>query len=100
MSDISATRRPGRREDPRDQLTRAWQRYEHRDRDDSSFWQSLGVLGAVGWPIVIAAVGGALAGRWLHAQWSTGSWLTALLVAAGAALGLAVAWQLIQPRGR
>jgi ATP synthase protein I len=89
-----------RRPDLRESLRRDVSRYTHREPGDRSFWQSLSVLGTVGWPIVLASVGGALAGRWLHAQWATGSWLTAVLVAVGAAVGMAVAWQLIQPRKR
>ena len=90
----------GRRADPREGLRRDLRRYAQRDPSDRSFWQSLGVLGAGGWPIVLASVGGALIGRWLHAQWDTGSWLTAVLVGVGAAGGMTVAWQLIQPRRR
>ena len=89
-----------RRSDPQEGLRRDLRRYTHRETSDRTFWQSLSILGAVGWPIVIASVGGALAGRWLHAQWDTGSWLTASLVAVGAAAGMAIAWQLIQPRTR
>ena len=94
--ETSTSRRP----DPRERLKQDLSRYTRREPGDASFWQSLSVLGAVGWPIVIATVGGALAGRWLHARWDTGIWLTALLVAVGAAVGMAVAWQLIQPRRR
>ena len=90
----------GRRPDPRGGLRRDLSRYTHREASDRSFWQSLSVLGAVGWPIVLASVGGALAGRWLHARWETGSWVTAVLVAVGAAVGMVIAWQLIQPRQR
>lgn len=100
MTDVDQASSPGQRPDPRERLSRDLRRYGHREPGDASFWQSLSVLGAVGWPIVIATVGGALAGRWLHARWETGSWLTALLVAIGAAVGMAVAWQLIQPRRR
>lgn len=90
----------GHRSDPRERLREDLGRYAHRETNDASFWRSLGVLGVVGWPIVVATVGGALAGRWLHARWETGTWLTALLVAAGAAAGMAIAWRLIQPRDR
>ena len=91
---------PRRRPDPRESFRRDVDRYAHRERGTSTFWQSLSVIGGVGWPIVFASVGGALVGRWLHAQWHTGSALTALLVAVGAAVGMAVAWQVIQPRQR
>jgi hypothetical protein len=36
----------------------------------------------------------------LHAHWDTGFGLTALLVAAGAVLGMTIVWRLIQPRQR
>lgn len=89
-----------RRRDPRASLKRDLSRLEHRELGDASFWRSLGVIGAVGWPIVIATVGGALAGRWLHLHWDTGFGLTAFLVGVGAVLGMAVVWRLIQPRQR
>jgi len=88
-----------RRADPGTSLKRDLKHYARHEGTGASFWQSLSVIG-VGWVIVIAAVGGALAGRWLHAQWNTGIWLTALLVIAGAVVGMAVVWQLIQPRQR
>ena len=100
MTDVDRGSSTGRRPDPREHLRRDLSRYAHREPGDASFWQSLGVIGTVGWPIVIATVGGAWAGRWLHARWDTGIWLTALLVALGAAAGMATAWQLIQPRRR
>ena len=100
MTDIDRASSPGHRPDPRERLSRDLRRYAHREPGDASFWQSLSVLGAVGWPIVVATVGGALAGRWMHARWDTDIWLTALLVAVGAAVGMAVAWQLIKPRPR
>ena len=88
------------RPDPRASLKRDLNRYVRREPGSASFWQSLGLLGSVGWPIVIATAGGALAGRWLHARWNTGIWLTLLLVVAGAVAGMAIVWQLIQPRQR
>ncbi len=98
MTEFPETSDKGHRPDPRERLHRDLSRYTGREIGNASFWQSLGVIGVVGWPIVIATVGGALAGRWLHAQWNIGSWLTAVLVGVGAAIGIAIAWQLIQPR--
>ena len=100
MTREGAPSSPSRRPDLRASVKRDLDRLAHREPGDSSFWRSLGVIGAVGWPIVIATVGGALVGRWLHAHWNTGFGLTALLVAAGAVLGMAIVWQLIQPRQR
>lgn len=100
MTEFPETSESGHRPDPRERLHTDLTRYARRETGNASFWQSLSVIGVVGWPIVIATVGGALAGRWLHAEWNTGSWLTALLVGVGAAIGMAIAWRLIQPRRR
>ena len=88
----------GRRPDPRESLRRDLNRYSRRESDDTSFWQSLSLLGSVGWPIVLATAGGALAGRWLHARWNTSIWLTLVLVVGGAVVGMVIMWKLIHPR--
>ena len=100
MTSQGVSPKPFRRPDLRASLKRDLDRFAHREPGDSSFWRSLGVIGGVGWPIVIATVGGALVGRWMHALWNTGFGLTAVLVAVGAAIGMAIVWQLIQPRER
>jgi ATP synthase protein I len=86
-----------RRPELRSRLSRDLDRYARRERDARSFWRSLGVLGSVGWPIVMAAVGGALAGRWLDARWDTGVRFTLMLLVSGVVLGAAIAWHLVRP---
>lgn len=71
-------------------------RYESRQSAVQSFWRSLGVLGAVGWPIVLLTAGGALLGHWLDTRWQTGVRLTLMLVALGALVGSLAAWTVIQ----
>jgi ATP synthase protein I len=88
---------PTRRALVRESLDRDLGRYARRERDASSFWRSLGVLGSVGWPIVLAAVGGALAGRWLDARYDSGIRFTLGLLTAGVSVGVAVAWHLVRP---
>lgn len=78
-------------------LQRDLDRYARHERDASSFWRSLSVLGSVGWPIVLTTVGGALLGRWLDGQWNTGISLTVGLLVAGAVVGAAIAWHLVRP---
>jgi ATP synthase protein I len=89
-----------RRPDLRAQLRRDVRRYERREPGGPSFWRSLSMLGAVGWPIVIATVGGAFAGRWLDARWETGIRYTVMLLVVGAIAGVVIAWQLVQPRSK
>jgi ATP synthase protein I len=85
-----------RRSDMRRSIRRDMRRYREREPSEVSFWRSLGVLGAVGWPIAVTMVGGALLGRWLDRQWDTGVRLTLMLVFIGAILGAGAAWSIIQ----
>lgn len=58
-----------------------------------SFWQGLGLVGAIGWMVSVPAVLGALLGRWLDKQFASGlSWTLSLLVV-GLALGCTSAWR-------
>lgn len=85
-----------RRPDLRQAFQRDIKRYDARETGHASFWRSLGVLGAVGWPIVLFTVGGAILGHWLDLRWNTGVRLTLILVTAGALLGSAIAWHVIR----
>lgn len=62
------------------------ERLEKRPPSDG-FWKALRVLGAVGWPIVICALLGALAGGLLGGP----RWLTAAGIGLGAGIGFGVA---------
>ena len=85
-----------RRSEIRRTIRRDMQRYRQREPAERGFWRSLGVLGSVGWPIVVMTVGGAWLGRWLDRQWDTGVRLTMMLVFVGAIVGSSVAWSMIQ----
>jgi ATP synthase protein I len=89
-----------RRPDLRASLQRDLQRYHRRRSGSGSFWQSLGALGSVGWPIVTTTVGGALLGRWLDLRWHTGIRLTLMLLVGGAIAGGAIVWRLVRPRSQ
>jgi len=71
------------------------QRRERREVGHQSFWQSLGVLGMVGWPIALGSVGGAFAGFYLDQRWDTGVRFTLMLLTAGTGLGSFVAWKTV-----
>jgi ATP synthase protein I len=89
-----------RRPDVRSSLARDLKRYEGREPGSRSFWRSLSVLGAVGWPIVACTVGGALLGRWIDGQWNAGIRWTLSLLVAGAVIGATIAWRVVRPRSR
>jgi ATP synthase protein I len=52
----------------------------------------------VGWPIALASVGGALAGRYLDGRYQTGVRYTLMLLTAGAILGSYLAWHALKGR--
>ncbi len=61
-----------------------------------SFWQGMGLVGAVGWMVSLPAVLGALLGRWLDGRLASGIFWTLSLLVAGLALGCASAWRHVQ----
>jgi predicted F0F1-ATPase subunit len=86
------------REDVRDAVRRDFARRARRDPRNRSFWQSLGVLGMVGWPIALACVGGALLGRRLDERFGTGIRFTLMLLTLGVIIGSYTAWRAVGGR--
>ena len=84
-----------RRPDLNERFQRDLKRYRKREPGHRSFWRSMSVLGAVGWPIVLLTAGGAILGHWLDTRWDTGVRLTLMLVTLGAVIGSAAAWHMI-----
>ena len=86
------------RKDLRRALKRDFSRHARREEGHRSFWQSLGMLGMVGWPIALASVGGAFAGRYLDDRFQTGVQFTLMLLTAGAMIGSYSAWRTLKGR--
>jgi ATP synthase protein I len=91
---------PGRprRSDMRRAVERDFSRHARREEGHRTFWQSLGVLGMVGWPIALASVGGALLGHYLDTRFGTGVRFTLMLLTAGAMIGSYTAWRTLKGR--
>ncbi|MEW6219790.1 MAG: AtpZ/AtpI family protein [Thermodesulfobacteriota bacterium] len=87
-----------RRADSRAALGRDAARRQRREHGARSFWQSLGLAGMVGWPIALAAGGGAWLGHALDRRWQTGVHATLLFLTLGTALGGLVAWRALRGR--
>lgn len=60
---------------------------------DLTFWQGLGLVGSVGWMVVLPTLLGALLGRWLDVEAGTGVFWSLSLLFAGVALGCITAWR-------
>lgn len=87
-----------RRGDLREQTRRDLKRRARR-APASRFFRALGLLGSVGWPIVILATGGALLGRVLDARFHSGIHATLSLLVLGTALGTAIAYRSVRRGG-
>lgn len=85
-----------RLDEVRKSVDRDARRLARRERGHGSFWRSLSVLGAIGWPIVLLSSGGAMLGHWLDLHVESGKSLTVALLVAGALAGSAVAWQVVR----
>lgn len=81
-------------------IKRDFSRHGRREQGHRSFWQSLGVLGMVGWPIALASVGGAWLGRYLDDRWGTGVQFTLMLLTVGVILGSFTAWKALKGRDK
>ncbi len=66
-----------------------------RAQGHGSFWRYLGLIGVVGWSVVVPTVVGALVGLWLDERYGTGYRLTLGLIVFGLAMGCLNAWRMI-----
>ncbi|MBK5269813.1 MAG: AtpZ/AtpI family protein [Bacteroidia bacterium] len=61
-------------------------------RNKNNVWFGLGMMGMIGWSVVVPAVLGALGGLWLDKKYpQTFSWTLTLLIA-GLVTGSVIAW--------
>ena len=61
-----------------------------------TFMEGLSLVGSVGWMVVLPALAGAAAGRWIDRRFGSGVFWTLSLMMFGLALGCATAWRHIQ----
>jgi predicted F0F1-ATPase subunit len=85
----------GRRAQWRSAMRRDASRHGRRLSGHTTFWRYLALIGSVGWPIAIAAVGGIWLGRIADANAGGGNRFTVLLLAVGLALGSWTAWKMV-----
>jgi ATP synthase protein I len=86
------TSAPGRDEDP---FVRAIRRQAERAQANQhmTFWRGLGLVGSVGWMVVLPTLLGAFLGRWIDRRSGTGIFWTLSLLLVGLALGCISAWR-------
>lgn len=87
-----------RRPDARDRTRRDLERWKRRETG-GRFWRSLGLVGSVGWPIVLLSTGGALLGRLIDARFATGVRFTLMLLTVGTVVGCVIAYRTLRGGG-
>jgi ATP synthase protein I len=66
-----------------------------RREKGQSFWQYVGLIGAVGWSVVVPMVLGALLGLWIDGKYGTRPRWTVGLLLLGLCVGCVNAWRTI-----
>lgn len=84
-----------KRTDLRAAVRRDTARLARRETGHRSFWRSFSVIGMVGWPIALGAVGGTLLGRYFDTRLDTGIRFTLLLMMVGVTVGCFAAWRTV-----
>jgi predicted F0F1-ATPase subunit len=88
-----------RRGAARERTRKDLDRLRRRESGSRRLWQSLALIGSVGWPIVLLATGGALLGRYLDGRFGGGIRFTLTLLTLGTFAGSAVAYRSLRGDG-
>ena len=70
----------------------------YRREGDRSFWSNLGLIGVVGWGVIIPALIGGFLGRYLDRHFEAGTVWTLSLLMLGLGVGCLNAWHIIHQR--
>jgi ATP synthase protein I len=66
-----------------------------RREHGQSFWRYVGLIGVVGWSVVVPMAIGVLLGLWIDRKYHTGSRWTLILLLFGLCIGCVNAWRMI-----
>ncbi len=68
---------------------------QHEREGNRSFWQSVGMMGTVGWTIALPTAAGALSGRWLDGRLESGHVFMFFFMLVGLGMGCVVVGRMI-----
>ncbi len=75
-------------------------RRERRDRwlreGPRALLRNLGLVGSLGWLLVLPPLAGAFLGRWLDSRYHSGVFWSATFIFCGVALGAVLVWQKVR----
>ena len=69
-----------------------------RREEEPSFWNYLGLMGAVGWTVALPLALGVIIGRWIDGRFDTGVAWTVFLMLVGLGLGCFNTWRLLREK--
>jgi ATP synthase protein I len=75
---------------------KAMRKLKARRNNTSEFWYGLGLMGLIGWSVVVPTLLGAALGLWLDQRYPGGRSWTLALLAAGLTLGCFNAWHWVK----
>ncbi len=78
------------------QVRRRREQHDKHVRDgDSSFWQSVGMMGTIGWSVAVPTVLGVLLGRWLDGRLDSAHVFMVFFMLVGLVTGCVTAWRMV-----
>ncbi|MFO7769245.1 MAG: AtpZ/AtpI family protein [bacterium] len=97
-SEEEGRRNRGEQEQFQEAIRKRLERTRRNEEESSSFWQTVGVIGTVGWSVALPTAAGVLIGRWLDALLGSGSTFMFFFMLVGLGMGCWVAWRQIEER--
>jgi ATP synthase protein I len=73
-------------------------REQHEREGDSSFWQSVGMMGTIGWSVSVPTALGVLLGRWIDARLGSAHVFMVFCMLAGLIAGCVTAWRMVSEK--
>jgi len=78
------------------EVRRRREQHDKHIRDgESSFWQSVGMMGTIGWSVAVPTVLGVLLGRWLDGRLDSAHVFMVFFMMVGLVTGCVTAWRMV-----
>ena len=80
-------------------VRRRRERHEaHKREGNASFWQSVGLMGTIGWTVTIPMLAGIFLGRWIDKRLDSAHVFMLFCMLVGLVIGCITAWRIVSER--